>query len=73
MGLVLGIVGIKAGIAVLLSLGATAAGRWARRPALAHALWVIVLLELLVPPLLVVGVLPPPEKLPELRGRLRSR
>jgi beta-lactamase regulating signal transducer with metallopeptidase domain len=53
-----GIVAIKACAAVVLALVAVAAGRWAKRPALVHALWIVVLLELLVPPLLEVGVLP---------------
>jgi len=53
-----GIVVLKACAAALLGLGAAIAGRWLRRPALLHALWMVVLLELLVPPLFEIGVLP---------------
>ena len=53
-----GIVAIKACGAVLLALAAALAGRCLKRPALVHALWIVVLLELLVPPLLEVGVIP---------------
>jgi beta-lactamase regulating signal transducer with metallopeptidase domain len=55
---VLGIVAVKACAALLLALAAVLAGRSLKRPALVHALWIVVLLELLVPPLLEVGVLP---------------
>jgi beta-lactamase regulating signal transducer with metallopeptidase domain len=53
-----GIVAIKACAAVLLALAAALAGRCLKRPALVHVLWIVVLLELLVPPLLEVGVIP---------------
>jgi len=52
------IVVIKSCAALLLALGACVVGRWAERPALVHALWIVVLLELLVPPLIEVGVFP---------------
>ena len=55
---VVGIVAIKACAAVVLALAAALAGRCLKRPALVHALWIVVLLELLVPPLLEVGVIP---------------
>lgn len=42
----------------LLALGATLAGRFSGRPALAHGLWLLVLLKLFTPPLFEVGVLP---------------
>jgi WD40 repeat protein/beta-lactamase regulating signal transducer with metallopeptidase domain len=45
-------------LAVPLAVLAAAAGRLCRRPALAHALWVLVLVKLLTPPLLSVPVLP---------------
>jgi len=54
----LDIVVIKTCAALLLAFGACVAGRLAERPALVHALWIVVLLELLVPPLVEVGVLP---------------
>jgi beta-lactamase regulating signal transducer with metallopeptidase domain len=53
-----GIVAIKACAAVVLALMAVVVGRRAKRPALVHALWIVVLLELLVPPLFEVGILP---------------
>jgi beta-lactamase regulating signal transducer with metallopeptidase domain len=42
--------------ATLLALAAAAVGRLARRPALAHGLWLLVLLKLLTPPLWQVPV-----------------
>jgi beta-lactamase regulating signal transducer with metallopeptidase domain len=42
--------------ALALVVGATA--RLVRRPGLIHALWLLVLLDLLTPPVLVIGVLP---------------
>ncbi len=47
----------------VLAVVALAARRWSRRPALVHALWVLVLLKLLTPPLLPVPVLAPEEEL----------
>lgn len=41
-------------LVVPLALLALAAGRWSRRPALAHLLWVVVLIKLLTPPLVDV-------------------
>ncbi len=46
-------------MAAVLALAALAARRWSRRPALAHALWVLVLLKLLTPPMIPVPVLSP--------------
>jgi beta-lactamase regulating signal transducer with metallopeptidase domain len=53
-----GIVAIKACAAVLLALAAATAGRYLKRPTLIHMLWIVVLLELLVPPLIEVGIVP---------------
>jgi beta-lactamase regulating signal transducer with metallopeptidase domain len=53
---------LNAFLAGVLALGALAARRWSRRPALAHALWVLVLLKLLTPPLVPVPVLAPEEE-----------
>jgi beta-lactamase regulating signal transducer with metallopeptidase domain len=41
----------NAACAAVLALAALAAGRWSRRPALAHSLWLLVLLKLVTPPL----------------------
>lgn len=41
-------------LVVPLALIALGAGRWSRRPALAHLLWVLVLIKLLTPPLIDV-------------------
>jgi beta-lactamase regulating signal transducer with metallopeptidase domain len=54
------LVGVKALLALLLALVVGGIGIWLRRPALLHLLWIVVLLELFVPPLLEVGVLPRP-------------
>ncbi|HEV3448444.1 MAG TPA: M56 family metallopeptidase, partial [Gemmataceae bacterium] len=43
-------------LATGLALVAWAAGRLSRRPALAHALWLLVLLKLITPPLLTVPI-----------------
>jgi beta-lactamase regulating signal transducer with metallopeptidase domain len=43
-------------VATLLALVAAAVGRFLRRPALAHTLWLLVLLKLLTPPLFRVPV-----------------
>ncbi len=45
--------------ALVLALLAWGVGHWVRRPAVRHALWLIVLLDLLTPPLLRMEVLPP--------------
>ncbi len=51
------IVGLKNAIVVVpLAVAALAAGRCFRRPALAHVLWVLVLVKLLTPPLVDVPV-----------------
>ena len=39
-------------VALVLAAVACAAGRWLRRPALTHGLWLLVFLKLLTPPLL---------------------
>src|SRR5438552_1749586 len=41
-------------LVVPLALIALGAGRWSRRPALAHLLWVLVLIKLVTPPLIDV-------------------
>lgn len=46
--------------ATLLAGAVFALERFVRRPALIHALWLVVLLDLFVPPLLHVGVIPAP-------------
>lgn len=43
-------------VAALLAILAWSAGRWLRRPALSHALWLLVLLKLLTPPVVPVTV-----------------
>jgi WD40 repeat protein/beta-lactamase regulating signal transducer with metallopeptidase domain len=43
-------------VAAVLASAAFAIGRWANRPALAHALWLLVLLKLLTPALLTIPV-----------------
>lgn len=51
------IIGLKNAILVIpLALIALAVGRWARRPALSHLLWTLVLVKLLTPPLINVPV-----------------
>src|SRR5262245_36602239 len=47
--------------AAVLAVIALAAGRWGKRPALTHALWLLVLLKLVTPPVidLPVRLLPP--------------
>src|SRR5258706_6731120 len=50
-------VGLRnAAMAVPFALIALAAGRWAKRPALTHALWLLVLARLVLPPLWHVTV-----------------
>jgi beta-lactamase regulating signal transducer with metallopeptidase domain len=52
-------------LAAMLALAALAISRTFRRPALSHALWLIVLLKLITPPLWNIAVpLMPPEKIP---------
>jgi beta-lactamase regulating signal transducer with metallopeptidase domain len=43
-------------VASVLAVGAAAAGRFVRRPALIHSLWLLVLLKLLTPPLVPIHV-----------------
>src|SRR5262245_18928910 len=47
-------------------LGAIVAccARWIRRPALAHALWLVVLLDLVLPPVIPLALLPPIDAAP---------
>src|SRR5262249_21385412 len=46
----------NAAMAVPFALIALAAGRWLKRPALTHALWLLVLIRLVLPPLWHVEV-----------------
>jgi hypothetical protein len=46
----------NAALAVLLALMAAGAGCICRRPALIHALWLLVLLKLLTPPILPIDI-----------------
>ena len=57
----LGIVWTNAACATALAVAVALAGRVIRRPAIVHAMWVFVLLELVSPPIFDVGVLPRPE------------
>src|SRR6516225_4597300 len=50
-------------MACLLAMAAVLAGWWGRRPALTHALWILVILKLVTPPLIQVP-LPWPEPAP---------
>lgn len=43
-------------IAAVLAMLAAAVGRWGRRPALTHGLWVLVFLKLITPPLVIVPI-----------------
>ncbi len=43
-------------VATVLAVAAFATGRWANRPALAHALWVLVFVKLLTPPLVTIPI-----------------
>src|SRR4051812_46548084 len=49
---VLGNLAVAGGVAVV----ALAVGRWAHRPAVAHVLWLLVLLKLLTPPLVTIPI-----------------
>jgi len=49
----------NAATAALMALAAAAIARFSRRPALLYALWLVVLLRLLVPPLLAVDLMVP--------------
>lgn len=51
-------------VASVIAMLAAAAGRWLRRPALTHGLWLLVFLKLLTPPLFAIPVgwrTPPPQ------------
>ena len=52
---------LNAVIATGLALVAMVASRFVRRPAVVHALWVLVLLKLVTPPLVPLAILPVPE------------
>ncbi|MDB5314081.1 MAG: High-affnity carbon uptake protein Hat/HatR [Gemmataceae bacterium] len=41
-------------VAAVLAVPAVAVGRWSRRPAVAHAAWLVVLIKLVTPPLLTI-------------------
>ena len=43
-------------VATALAVVALAVGRWANRPALAHVLWLLVLVKLLTPPVFTIPV-----------------
>ena len=47
-------------LALVLALAAWVVQRWLRRPAVAHVLWVLVLVKLVTPPLVTVPLGPPP-------------
>ena len=49
-------------VASVIALFAVAAGRWSRRPALTHGLWLLFFLKLLTPPLFPIEI---PWRLPE--------
>lgn len=51
---------VNAACAAILALGVTLASRFVKRPAVIHTLWIVVLLQLLMPPVLEVGLLPRP-------------
>jgi beta-lactamase regulating signal transducer with metallopeptidase domain len=64
---------VNACTALAFACAAAAATLRIRRPAIAHLLWLVVLAELLAPPVIAVGVLPRPEALssssaPDLAG-----
>ena len=44
-------------VATVLALLAWSAGRWLRRPALTHGLWLLVFLKLLTPPIYTIAVI----------------
>src|SRR5438067_4544129 len=49
-------------VATLLAVLAVLAGRYSRRPALVHSLWLLVLLKLITPPLVPLRIIPWPEQ-----------
>src|SRR6516225_7437719 len=49
----------NAAVAALLAVPALVASRWGRRPALAHALWLLVLVKLVTPSFVPLRILPP--------------
>ena len=60
---------MASGLAVLAVL----AGRFSRRPALVHSLWLLVLLKLITPPLVPLQIVPWPDfTAPSMGCRTRS-
>jgi beta-lactamase regulating signal transducer with metallopeptidase domain len=51
-------------LATFLALAVAGVGRWCRRPALVHALWLLVLLKLVTPPLVIVPMAWPADAAP---------
>src|SRR5437868_6658575 len=49
-------------VATLLAVLAVLAGRFSRRPALVHSLWLLVLLKMITPPLVPLRIIPWPEQ-----------
>src|SRR5213080_3539351 len=49
-------------VATVLAILAVLAGRFSRRPALVHSLWLLVLLKLITPPLVPLRIIPWPEQ-----------
>ena len=49
-------------VATVLAVLAVLAGRFSRRPALVHSLWLLVLLKLITPPLVPLQIVPWPEQ-----------
>ena len=54
---------VNAACAAILAPLVALAGRYVRRPAVLHALWIVVLLQLFMPPVVEVGLLPRPAPL----------
>ena len=60
-------------LALLLALAAWFVQRWLRRPAVAHVLWVLVLVKLVTPPLVSVPLGQSPGTMACTLGHLRLR
>ena len=52
---------INAASVTLLVLAVTLVGRFVKRPAVMHALWLLVLIKLVTPPLFEVATFPGPD------------
>jgi beta-lactamase regulating signal transducer with metallopeptidase domain len=63
----------NAALAAVLAVIAAVVGRLSRRPALAHGLWLLVLLKLITPPLVNVPIPLPVEQPPPLAAESRER